>query len=147
MKYALFDTMQGTVVDRTPEEVTDEILLEFEDVPDGCSAMVSAESGYSYYRKIDEDGKCVLPVMYGTLGVKVKRFGAKIDTWDCEGFKVIGMGGGRAIMYPANQNIHEELIRVLRENQQIRNEQKRLEGEILATNERLNKAFEGWGIT
>ena len=138
--------MKGSIIDRAPLEICDEIVLEFEDAPTECAAVVTTSDGVSYYRKL-EDGKCVLPILHGILKVQIKRFGTRIETWNCEGLKIVKIGENRAMIYPENQDIHAELIRVLRENQQIRDEQKRLEGEILATNERLNKAFEGWGIT
>ena len=146
MKYALFDTMTGAVVDRTPTEVRGALPLEFVGAVDGSVVSLTAEDGVVFYVKV-EKGACVAPFLTGKITVRVKKFGDRVDTWVCEPLKVIDLGDGRALVYPEDQDIFAELVRVRMELQAVRDEQKVQKGDILATNKRLDNMLEGWGIT
>lgn len=146
MKYALFDTMTGAVLDRTPTEVHGGLPLEFVGAVEGSRVMLTTEDGVVFYVKI-ENGACVAPFLTGKIQVRVKHFGTRVDTWVCEPLKVIDLGEGRALVYPEDQDIFAELVRVRMELQGIRDEQKVQKGDILATNKRLDDMLEGWGIT
>ena len=147
MTYALFDNMTGAVVDRTPVVIEEKIALQFNGAPKKATAFIKADNGDTFYRDLNEDGTCEIPVREGVLRVYVKTFGTSFRTWKCEELAVSRVDSDRYLLSPNDTNLPVEFVRLKQENQEIREKQKELEKQIAETNVRIDKMLEGWDIT
>ena len=147
MIYALFDTMTGAVIDRAPAVVGEKISLQFNGAPEKATVFVKAENGDTFYRDLGKDGSCEIPVRYGVLKVFVKTFGTSFRTWECEELKISRIDEGRNLLCPNDTNLPLEFVKLRQENQEIRENEKRLQAQIDATNVRIDKMLDGWDIT
>lgn len=147
MRYSLFDTMKGVIIERTPYAVKERATLAFNGAREGDTLMSLSKDGASFYRKLDADLECSLPITEGITKIYIKRFGTTVKTWECEAINAIRLKDGQYLVCPADMDIPTEIVRIQEENQRINDRCASLEDSIRALNRRIDDMLDGWGIT
>ena len=147
MKFAIFDNFTGVAIDRAPILIQDGVLpIELEGADEGASVVLKSEKGVTYYREI-KGGKCEFPLtrLNGVLSVCVKVFSTHIKTWCCESIVLRRTDNG-VLVAPNDSDLPNEVVRIKRENQSLRDEVKLLKEQIQKINERIDDMVDGSAI-
>ena len=147
MTYRLFDTQRGIVIDRTPCVAEDEFAIAFLGVPDGAR-VVFRVAELSFVREI-RDGGCIAPVgkMCGTVSVCVSAVcEGSIRRWTCEGLLITLLGDGSVLVRPDDADLAARYAEILSENQDLRDNLKRVEEDLEKLSRRLQDMADGWDI-
>lgn len=155
MKYRLLDNDTGVILTRSAEIATppvcvgDGCFIVFEGAPDG-SVAVFTWKGYTFYRDL-ASGKCAFPqaIDGGDVDVTVALIATDGNTrrWECEGLIVRRTADGNIIIAPNDANLPGEIARLRIENDQLRDEQARLNERLLELDKKLTRIMEGYNIT
>lgn len=155
MKYRLLDNNTGVILTRSAEIATppvcvgDGCFIVFEGAPDG-SVAVFTWKGYTFYRDL-VGGKCAFPkaIDGGDVDVTVALISAdgKTRRWECEGMIARRTADGNIIIAPNDANLPGEIARLRIENEQLRDEQARLNERLLELDKKLTRIMEGYNIT
>lgn len=147
MKYTLFDTNNGVLIDRTPSLVEDSIRLEFNGAPEGAMAILKGERE-THYEAL-ENGACTIPLsgLVGAVTVTVKLFEKTVSEWKCDEIVVLKLEEGRYLVSANDYNLPNEIARLYVENQDIRNANKALAEQVCGLEKRLDAIMTGWSLT
>lgn len=155
MKYRLLDNNTGVILTRSAEIATppvcvgDGCFISFEGAPDGAVAVFTWK-GYTFYRDL-ASGKCAFPqaIDGGDVDVTVALIATDGNTrrWECEGLIARRTADGNIIIAPNDANLPGEIARLRIENDQLRDEQARLNERLLELDKKLTRIMEGYNIT
>lgn len=155
MKYRLLDNNTGVILTRSAEItpppvcVGDGCFISFEGAPDGAVAVFTWK-GYTFYRDL-ASGKCAFPqaIDGGDVEVTVALIATDGNTrrWECEGLIARRTADGNIIIAPNDANLPGEIARLRIENEQLRDEQARLNERLLELDKKLTRIMEGYNIT
>lgn len=155
MKYRLLDNDTGVILTRSAEItpppvcVGDGCFISFEGAPDGAVAVFTWK-GYTFYRDL-ASGKCAFPqaIDGGDVDVTVALIATDGNTrrWECEGLIARRTADGSIIIAPNDANLPGEIARLRIENDQLRDEQARLNERLLELDKKLTRIMEGYNIT
>jgi hypothetical protein len=147
VKYKLLDTGKGVLAKRSCEIVTSTVSLSFENALPGANAFFAC-AGSVYYRPI-VNGSCTIESskLSGNVKVGVVRTDARgsLYKWDCEGLVIIRKEG-KVFVIPDDTELHETVAQLLLENQELRDNDKKLSDRVEKLEKEFERYFEGYDI-
>ncbi len=147
MKYLLLaNSPHGVLLDRTPVEVGDKLVVEFEGLPEGrfTAAFVFLDGESRIYREI-RDRTAVLEGRrledhVGRMYISVKNDDLSRE-WICDGF--ICSGG---TLYADDRNAGELLAQMRRDTDAVLTEIAALRGIVEKFSERIAEIYDGYDV-
>ena len=152
MRYKLLDNKNGVILSRSPEFCKDKLSFEFEDVPEGATAIFEyAESGIKYFREIS-NGTCELPLRRfdpGTLTLTVAVLDGSADPqrWLCEELSLRRLEDGTFLILPNDGDLPLAVAQLRAENSDLRRDLAELEKKYKDLSDRLERIMEGYDLT
>jgi hypothetical protein len=146
MRFVLFDTMSGAIVERTPYVATDKLTLAFDNAPENAVAVI--KSGHvTHYTEL-KGGKCTIPTegMLGTVLVSVKVFGKTVREWVCEEIALSEIEENKFLVAPNDSNLPQEFTRLRIEHQRVFDELKAANERISALERKIDEMMTGWAL-
>ncbi len=152
MRYKLLDNGKGVIVTRGVEEVSDILKIFFNGAPDGATAVFSDNSKNVYYRKItDEYCEISAKLICGSCKVRVAELSSftRDTEWDCEGLHITTVDdkGDKYLVLPSDTDIASEVTELRIENEQIRQEQKKMRRLYNELAQRFKELVDGYDFT
>lgn len=150
MKYRLLGNRTGVILTRSPElHNKKDFYVEFMNAPEGAVAVFEC-GGKTFYREI-QNGRCavLIGVMSGDVEVTVFLHNDRspITRWKCEDFHVNHISDVSIMVAPSDADLQAEVVRIRVENDQLRDEQARLNERLLELDKKLTRIMEGYNIT
>lgn len=150
MRYKLLDNERGVILTRTPESCADVLIFEFEDVPEGATAIFEQEK-VKYFRELTE-GSCKLPLRRlgdGTVNLTVAVLDGSADPtrWLCEAFRLRRLESGESLAFPDDGDLPAEVARLRVENSKMRRDIAELSKKYEDLSDKLERIMEGYDLT
>lgn len=148
MEYRLlFNNKKGFLMTRKPEILDDELIITFTDSPNNATAIFENSDGNSLYRLL-KDETCSIPKSFLKAGV-VKVTITVLDgtsvspAYVCEGF-FVNKQELFTLIHPEGIDVEKLLIDVLKDNEELKEKEKRNAVEIQELREKIDKLIEGY---
>lgn len=152
MIFKLLDNEKGVILSRSPELCVDCLVCEFENAPDGVTAIFEyAEGGVKYFKELWA-GKCELPlgrVGSGTLTLTAAILDGSADPkrWLCEEICVRKLQDGTFLILPNDGDIPLEITHLKIDICNIRGDLSLLAKKYNDLADRLERIMEGYDLT
>ena len=146
--YRIFGNGRGVLLTREANVVRGEIKFEFQNAPDGATAIFSSLSS-KYYREL-AGGVCSIQAEYfdGIVEVVVALNGKKpFERWQCESLNCTRQPGGSVLITPDDANLPEEVVKLRGEVDELRETNKRLNEKIEALYRSFEEIKQGYNLT
>lgn len=147
MEYGLFNSAKkGFILTRTPELISDDLIISFTGAPNDATAIFENEAGNSAYRQLN-DGMCALPVdfLVGNVKVVVATLNGKADApkYKCESIYTKRVSEG-VLICPNGIDIPMQIIELFGEIQKIKNEMVTSSRKHDDLNKKVDKLLDGY---
>ena len=149
MIYKIFDNDTGVILSRNPVTVYDDLSVSFSGAPENATAIFDTENA-SLYRPLT-DGACTVPadVLIGAIRVTVVVFDGSACSrrWPCEELFAEKLRDGGTLVFPNDMNLPQRFVELKKENDDIRQSQKRIEERLAELEDRIERLLDGYDLT
>ena len=152
MIYKILDKSKGIILSRTAESCRDKVIIEFEDIPNGATAIFEhQQANIKYFCEI-VSGKCELPLRRFidgriTLTVAVLDGSADPQRWQCEGLVLQTLSDGNVLIYPDDGDLPLDVALLKSELCDLRRNFAELAQKFNVLSDKLEKIMEGYDLT
>lgn len=122
LKYKLLGNQKGVLLDRIPE-LTEELIIHFENAPKDSTAIILNEQGQSVYRKLS-DNSCNVDMNKFNGVVRITVFSTveslKSIKWKCDEIIVKKTSEKTFLVYPNDINLMQLIAQMRMEIQELK---------------------------
>lgn len=148
--YKLLENNSGIIITRNPQIVEDDLDIEFKGAPENAMAVFEFDGGIEIYRPLSS-GECSIsfPDNEGEVKVSVTLLNksSRPRRWRCEELKFSTTSSGEMLITPNDMNLPDVVTELKLENEQLRNDFKKLSENFVALREKFDNMMEGYDLT